>query len=63
MDNKLVNVIGEDNFSPAEADIDLDAPELDDISADSPRVSKVTVKVMEMAVGDNDASDDEFDWT
>lgn len=36
MDDKLVNVVGEDDFGPPEADVDLDAPELDDILADTP---------------------------
>ena len=67
MDDKLVNVVGEDDFGPPEADVDLDAPELDDILADTPRVSKAPVRATEMVVDDentvSEGEDAVFDWT
>jgi hypothetical protein len=67
MDDKLTNVVGEDDFGP-DADVDLDASELHDILADTPpHVSKAPVKVTEMAVDDEntilDGEDAVFDWT
>ena len=66
MDDKLMNVVGEDDFN-LDADVDLDASELCDILADTPlQVLKVPEKAMEMAVdGENailDGEDAVFNW-
>ena len=65
MDNKLTGVVGEDDFGLPEEDVDLDAPELEEILADAPRVSKGKAKAVEMVVGDDEVSEDEdaaLDW-
>jgi hypothetical protein len=45
----------------------LDAPKLDDILADTPRVSKAPVRATEMVVDDentvSEGEDAVFDWT
>jgi hypothetical protein len=66
MDEKLVNVVGEDDFGPPEADVDLDAPELDDILADTPRISKAPVRATEVVMDEDtvlEGEDAVFDWT
>jgi hypothetical protein len=54
------------NFGSTEADVDLNAGELQEILADSPWVSKGKAKVVKMAVdieGGSEGEDTEFDWT
>jgi hypothetical protein len=67
MDDKLYDVVGEEDFGLPEADVDLDAPELDDVLADAPCVAKAKPKATEMIVDEEGAvSEDEateLDWT
>lgn len=65
MDDKLTDVQEEENFSVAEEDSNLDAPELDDILADAPRVDKGKAKaVAEMDCAESDDEDESapFNW-
>ena len=59
MDNKLRDVVGEEDFGLPEADVDLDAPELEEILADAPRVMKGKAKAVETVVEDDKVSEDE----
>jgi hypothetical protein len=52
-------VVGEDDFGLPEEDVDLDAPELEEILADAPWVLKGKAKAVEMVVGDDEVSEDE----
>jgi hypothetical protein len=59
MDNKLGDIVGEEDFGLPEADIDLDAPELEEILADAPRVLKGVAKAVETVVEDDEVAEDE----
>ena len=50
MDNKLRDVVGEEDFGLLEVDIDLDAPELEEILADMLQVLKGKAKAVEMVI-------------
>jgi hypothetical protein len=66
MDDKLFNVIGEDNFELPEEDIDLDALELEEILTDARLSMKGKAKAVEMVVEMDDVSEDEdaeLDWS
>jgi hypothetical protein len=59
MDDKLRDVVGEEDFGLPEADVDLDALELEEILADAPRVLKGKAKAVETVVEDDEVSEDE----
>jgi hypothetical protein len=66
MDDKLFNVIGEDDFGHPEEDINLDAPELEEILADARLPTKGKAKAVEMVVEMDNVSEDEdaeLDWS
>jgi hypothetical protein len=59
MDDKLRGVVGEEDFGLPEADVDLDAPELEEILADAPRASKGKAKAVETVIEDDEVSEDD----
>src|SRR6267154_2948066 len=59
MDDKLFNVISEDNFGLPKEDINLDTPELEEILADVRLPMKGKAKAVEMVIERDDFSKDE----
>ena len=66
MDDRLTDIQEDEDFSPAEKDSNLDAPELADILADAPRIEKGKVRAgMVAELDDSSESEDEstpFNW-
>lgn len=59
MDDKLRDVVGEEYFGLPKVDVDLDAPELEEILADAAQVMKGKAKAVETVVEDDEVSEDE----